>query len=231
MNPIIERALELLEKIRQKIEEIVRLVNAALRALPAVLAWVADRLREAWDGMLQKISEMWNAISEFFSHAGDPFMLNSAAEGWKLAAAKVSRINDTIMDANLSVDDKWTGSGADQYQQRIETQRRANTSIMADYAENIGGAMTGLAVAIGVFWGAVVAAILALLTALAGAAVATGTIVGLPAVPVLVTLGIVSFLAAIGFGVAILYLSAGQSRTTMASTAAGIASWPPLANA
>jgi len=231
MNPIIERALELLEKIRQKIDEIVRLVNAALRLLPAALSWVADRLREAWDGMLQKIGEMWKAISEFFSHVGDPFMLNGAAQGWKTAAAKVSRINDTIMDANLSVDDKWTGSGADQYKQRIETQRRANTSIMADYAENVSGAMTGLAVAIGVFWGAVVVAILTLLGALAGAAVATGTIVGLPAVPVLVTIGIVTFLAAAGTGVAVLFLSAGQARATMTSTAAGIASWPPLANA
>ncbi|WP_025158786.1 hypothetical protein [Leifsonia aquatica] len=227
---IAERVLELLEKIREKIEEIGRLINAVLRTLPAVLSWIADRVRDNWNDMLAKIGEMWAWFADKLSYVGNPFTLNGAADGWKRAGSQVARINDTIFDANLSVDDRWTGRAAEQYKQSIEPQRRANTSIMSDYAENIGNALSGLAVAIAVFWGAVVAAIIGLLVALASAAVATGTIVGLPAAPVLVALGIAAFLAAAGAGVLVLYVSAGQAKTTIGSAGAGIQSWPSMAS-
>lgn len=231
MNPIIDRVLELLEKIQQKLDEIVRLINAVLRTIPDYLSWIADRVKDAWDTTMQKIQEMWDWLADKLSYVGNPFVLNGAADGWKKMGGKVSRINDTIVDANLSVDDRWAGRAADQYQQSLEPQRRANTSIMSDYAENIGNAMSGLAVAITVFWGAVAVAIITLLGALAGAAVATGTIIGLPAVPVLVGIGIAGFLVAAGAGVAILFVSAGQARTTMTSTTAGITTWPSIATA
>lgn len=229
MNPIIDRVLELLEKIQQKIDEIVRLINAVLRTLPAALSWIADRVKAAWDTTMRQIQEMWDWLADKLSYVGNPFVLNGAAEGWKLAGGQVSRISDSIFDLNMSVDDRWTGRAADQYKQSLEPQRRATTSIMSDYAENIGNAMSGLAVAIAVFWGAIAVAIVSLLGALAGAAVATGTILGLPAVPVLVGIGIAAFLVAGGVGVTILYVSAGQARTTMASTSAGITSWPAIA--
>lgn len=231
MNPIIDRVLELLDKVQQKIDEIVRLINAALRTIPAYLSWIADRVRDAWDATVQKIQEMWAWLADKLSYLGNPFVLNGAADGWKRVGGQVTRINDSIVDANLSVDDRWTGRAADQYQQSLEPQRRANTSIMSDYAENIGNAMSGLAVAIAAFWGAIAVAILTLLGALAGAAVATGTIIGLPAAPVLVGIGIATFLVAAAAGLTILYVSAGQARSTMASTSAGITSWPSIATA
>lgn len=231
MNPVIDRVLELLEKVKQKLDEIVRLINAALRTIPAYLSWVADRVKDAWDTTLGKIQEMWDWLADKLSYLGNPFVLNGAADGWKRVGGQVSRINDTVVDANLSVDDRWTGRAADQYQQSLEPQRRANTSIMSDYAESIGNAMSGLAVAIAAFWGAIAVAILTLLGALAGAAVATGTIIGLPAAPVLVGIGIATFLVAAGAGVTILYVSAGQARTTMTSTSAGITTWPSIATA
>lgn len=79
------------------------------------------------------------------------------------------------------------------------------------------------------FWAGLVVAVLTLLGALAGAAVATGTIVGLPAAPVLIGIGIATFLAAGGAGVAILYVAAGSARATIASAQAGITQWPQIA--
>lgn len=231
MNPVIDRVLELLEKIKQKLDEIVRLINAALRTIPVYLSWIADRVKDAWDATLQKIQEMWNWLWDKLTYAGAPWVLNGAADGWKQMGGKVARINDTIVDANLSVDDRWTGRAADQYHQSVEPQRRANTSVMSDFAENIGNAMSGLAVAITAFWGAIAVAIITLLGALAGAAVATGTIIGLPAAPVLVGLGIAAFLVAGGAGALILFTSAGQARSTMSSASAGITSWPSIATA
>lgn len=228
MNPA-ERFIELLQKIREKIEEISRLINAALSALPAVLGFIADRVQDAWNTMLGKLQEFWSWCADILTYVGNPFMLNGAADGWKQMGVKVSRINDTITDFNLSVDDRWTGTAADQYRQSVEPQRRANSSILTDYAENVSSAMTGLAGAIIAFWVGLVVAILTLLGALAGAAVATGTIVGLPAAPVLIGLGIAAFLAAGGGGVAILYVAAGSARATIASAQAGITQWPQIA--
>ena len=228
MNPA-DKVIELLQKIQEKIEQITRLVNAVLSRIPSFLSWVADKLRDGWNTMLAKLGEFWDWIADKLSYVGNPFLLNGAADGWKQAAAKVARLNDDITDLNLSVDDRWTGRAAEQYKQSIEPQRRANTSIMSDFAENIAGAMTTMAGAIIAFWAGIAIAIIALLSALAGAAVATGTIIGLPAVPVLITLGIVAFLVAAGSGVAILYVSAGGARSTLRSTSAGITSWPKIA--
>ncbi|MDQ4215271.1 hypothetical protein [Microbacterium capsulatum] len=228
MNPA-EKVIELLDKIRAKIDEITRLVNAVLDHIPFFLKWVVDKLHEAWDRMIAKLGEFWDWFTDKLSYVGNPGLLNSASETWRSAAGKVSKINDTITASQLSVDDRWKGRAASQYEQSLEPQRRANTSILADYAENVASALSGLAGAIVAFWAAVVVAILTLLGALAGAAIATGTIIGLPAVPVLVTLGIVAFLAAAGFGVYTLTTAAGSSKSTLASTSAGISTWPKIA--
>ena len=228
MNPA-ERVIELLLRIQEKIDEITRLINAAMQAVPAVLSYIVDRVRDGWNAMLVKLGEFWDWFTDKLSYVGNPFLLNGAADGWKQMGGKVARINDSITDLNLSVDDSWTGRAADQYQQSIEPQRRANTSISSDFAENIGNALSGLANAIIAFWAGVAVAILALLGALAGAAVATGTIIGLPAAPVLVTLGIAGFLVAAGAGVAVLYVAAGGARSAMSSTTGGITQWPQIA--
>jgi phage-related protein len=232
MNPsdqVIEHIIELLAKIEKKIDEISRLINAALSSIPAVFSYIVDKVRDGWNGMLGKLAEFWNWFTDKLTYAGNPFVLNGAAEAWRAMGGKIAKINDSITDLNLSVDDRWKGYAADQYEQSIEPQRRANTSIMSDFAENIASAMGNLAGAIIAFWVGVAVAIISLLSALAGAAVATGTIIGLPAAPVLIALGIAAFLIAAGGGVAILYVAAGGSRATLTSTSAGISQWPKIA--
>ena len=228
-DSVIDRIIELLAQIQQKIDQIARLINAVLATIPPVLSYIADRVREGWEVVVAKLGEFWAWFTDKLSYAGDPFLLIGGAEGWRMMGGKIATINDTITDLNLSVDDRWTGLAASQYQQSIEPQRRANTSIMSDYADNIAGAMTNLAAAITAFWVGTAVAILSLLAALAGAATATGTIIGLPAAPVLVALGIAVFLVAAGGGVLILYIAAGGSRATIRSTTAGITQWPQIA--
>jgi hypothetical protein len=228
-DQITARIVELLLKIEKKIDQIEAMINRILSAIPGVLSFIVNKVRDAWNKMLVKLGEFWDWFVDKLTYLGNPFVLNGAADGWKKMGGKVARINDTITDLNLSVDDRWTGFAADQYKQSIDPQRNANTSIMSDFAENIADAMTGLANAIVAFWVGVAVAIIALLSALAGAAVATGSIIGLPAVPVLIVLGIVGFLAAAGGGVLILYIAAGSSKSAMDSTTAGITAWPKIA--
>ena len=229
MNDIAEKIIRLLDQIKEKIDQITRIVNAVLDSVPFFLEWVISKVRDAWNAMLDKLAEFWAWFTDKLTYVGNPWMLNGAGEGWTTMGGSVARINDTITDLNLSVDDRWQGRAASQYEQSIEPQRRANTSIMSDYAQNIGNALSSLATGITSFWAGICVAIITLLGALAGAAVATGTIVGLPAVPVLIGLGIAAFLVAAGAGVAVLYALAGSCRTTLGNCTAGITEWPAIA--
>ena len=226
---IMAKVIELLGKIEDKIKYIEGRINDVLSHIPGFLSYIVHKVQDAWNAMLSKLEEFWGWFTDKLTYVGNPFVLNGAANGWKLMGAKVARINDTITDQALSVDDAWTGRAADQYRESIDPQRTANTSIMADYASNIADAMTTLAGAIIAFWVGVVIAIVTLLGALAGAAIATGSIIGLPAAPVLIVLGIVAFLVAAGGGVAILYVAAGGSRSDLSSTTAGVTPWPKIA--
>jgi hypothetical protein len=155
--------------------------------------------------------------------------LNGAANGWTELGGKIARINDTITDEALSVDDDWSGHAADQYKESIDPQRNANTSILEDYAKNIASAMTAMAIAIAVFWACVVGALLTFILAMVAAAAAAATVVGAPAAPAIVVKGIVGFLVEVGLGLLILYVTAGAQRPTLSSTSGGIASWPKMA--
>ncbi|WP_417563463.1 hypothetical protein [Microbacterium sp.] len=226
---IAEKIIRLLDQIQDKIDEITRLVNAVLSKIPGFLSWVVDKFRDAWNTMLDKLAEFWDWFTDKLSYVGNPGLLNDAADSWTLAGGSVARINDTITDQALSVDDRWKGRAADQYEQSLEPQRRANTSIMSDYAQNIADGLSALAGGIVAFWAGIAIAFVTLIGALAGAAVATGTIVGLPAVPVLVVLGIAAFLTAGGAGVWVLTNQASSCRTTLDATSAGITQWPAIA--
>ncbi|WP_029144846.1 hypothetical protein [Microbacterium luticocti] len=231
MNPtqIAEKIRDLLDKIQSKIDEITRLVNSVLSKIPFFLSWVADKVHEAWDAMLSRLKEFWDWFTDKLSYVGNPFLLNDTGKSWNTVGASVARINDTITDQALSVDDRWKGRAADQYEQSLEPQRRANTSIMSDYAANVANALSSLSTGIAAFWAGIAVALITLIGAIAGAAVATGTIVGLPAAPVLIGIGIVAFLVAAGSGVGVLLTQAGTCRTTLAATSAGISVWPKIA--
>lgn len=228
-DQVIEKVLELLRKIEAKIEELTRIINAALSKIPGILHYIVDRVREGWDKLVAKLGEFWAWFADKLSYLGNPGLLNSAASEWKLMGGKVARLNEDITDLGLSVDDRWTGYASDQYKQSVEPQRTANTSIMSDFAEPIADAMTGLAGAIVAFWVGLGVALLSLVGAIAGGLTAAGTIIGLPAAPVLVVIGVVIFLASAGAGVAILYSSAATARISMQSTTKGISQWPLIA--
>ena len=223
------RIIELLQKIEAKIEDIERLINDALSHLPAFLGYIADKVRHAWNAMLVKVGEFWDWFADKLTYVGNPWLLNSAANEWRLMGGKVARINETIADLNLSVDDDWSGRAADQYKESIQPQRDANSSIMSDFADNIASAMSGLAGAIVAFWICVGVGLLSLIGAIIGAAVTAATVFGLPATPVLIVVGIVIFLGTVGGGLITLYIAAGNSRTDLSGTTAGVTPWPRIA--
>ncbi len=230
IEPIINQIVALLQKIQDKIDWIAAKINRVLSYVPGFLSWVVDKVKAGWDLMVQKLAEFWMWFVDKLSYAGNPWMLTGAAEAWVArVGSPVSKINDTLSDASFSVDDEWVGRAANQYKQGLEPQRRANTSVLSDFAQNFGSALNAMSGAIWAFWIGVIIAIVTLIGGLAGAAAATGTIVGIPAAPVIICAAVIVCLVSLGGGVGVLYLTAGAARTTLASASAGISAWPKLA--
>ncbi|MFT4258433.1 hypothetical protein [Microbacterium sp.] len=240
MNPA-QQIIELLRKIQQKIEEILRLVNKVLSLIPAILSWVADRLREEWDKLMVKLGEIWDWIVDKLSYVGDPALLNSSSATWAEVGGRVARINDTITDQALTTEDEWSGRGKDQYVQSLEPQRRANTSILSDYAERISSALSTMATGIIAFWAAVVVALLTLIGTIVvtivtakAAAAATAATLGAAApsmvVPIVtIVVGAVVCLGSLAAGWWVLSGQADSAKATLALTSSGITAWPKIA--
>ncbi len=103
-------------------------------------------------------------------------------------------------------------------------------AIRSEFATVVSGALDAMRSGISSFWWGVVGAIGGLIVAIAGAVVATGTIVGLPAVPVMVVLGVGIALIALGAGVAALHSAATTANNSLNQAASyGMKSWPSFA--
>lgn len=224
-----DRITSLLEQIRQKINSIADTINSTLESLPDAMAWIVDEVQAGWQRMLEKLDELWEWFTDKLSYVGNPSMLAEAATSWVAnVGAPVVRVNETLADASLSVDDEWEGRAARQYQQGVQPQRDANDSILSDFAQNLSDALTEMAEAITAFWVAVAGGLPVLLVGLLGASGLAGTIVGLPAATVVIVGEIVVYLGVVGTQARLLNSKAGTAKASLVSATAGISAWPKL---
>jgi ABC-type multidrug transport system fused ATPase/permease subunit len=230
-DQVIDKVIELLKKIEQKIDQFTDRINQLLAAVPSVLSWVVDKIKQAWNTLLAKVKEFWDWFTDKLLYMGNPGELYGAADSWRQVGGKVSRINDDITALALTVDDHWTGRAADQYKQSLDPQRRANTSINTDFAANIATALSGLGQAIIVFWGAIAAALVTLTIAIVSSILLLASVIAGPAAIVTAVGGFVGALVAMGVGLAVLYGAAANARQSIDTTSNGITSWPQIATA
>lgn len=228
---IIQKINEILQKVRDGIDLLVDAVNLTLSFVPDALAWAVEEFRKGWDRLMSKLQEFWDWFVDKLSYVGNPFMLHGAAGGWREVGGLVSNQARAIDDSDLTVDDNWSGSGADQYRQSLGPQREAMTSVDDDFANNIAGALAQVGNAIAIFWGLVVTSVM---TVVVGCAVATGeaiSILGLPAVPPTVYTAVAAALAQLAGGTIQLYAQTAAARDTLGKTASGVQSWPAFVTA
>lgn len=228
---IAAEAREALENVQQKLEELTSFVNSVLSKVPDMLSYIVDRFMDAWNWMLEKLGEFWDWFTDKLSYAGNPFVLGGAATAWRQSVAgPMTNVVRSIDDAQLAADDVWEGFGAEQYRQHLPAQREAMSSIAGDFAETVASVLDSIQTAIIVFWGGVVVAIASLAFGIAAATASGATIVGLPAVPAAVAAAVGVAVTSLGVTLAILYSNASSARSTLASTASGVSSWPAFAS-
>jgi len=231
MDEVISEVMEVLAELEAKIESLRNKINGVLALVPGWLDWVVDKVREGWNAFCDKMAEFWGWFTDKLEWTGDMAALEAAALSWNTDVGGPASAQSLLVDeGDLLVDDAWSGDAAEQYKQKLPEQKSAMGAIRSEFATVISGALDAMRGGISSFWWGVVGAIAALVVAIAGAITATGTIIGLPAAPVLAVGGVVIALVALGAGVAALNSGASSANNTVNRAATyGLSTWPTFA--
>lgn len=230
MEDIIEQVRQLVREVERKVDELRQGLDRVLSRVPAYLSWVADRIREGWSVLQDKIGQFFDWMGEKLAYAGSPGALADAAKRWQTeVAGAMSQALDRSELGALAVDDRWQGEAADQYRQKIPGQRAAMTSVQAR-AGQISASLDSLHLAIYVFWGAVAVAVGALVGGIVGALASTATILGAPAGPFIAAAAVVAALIAVGAGTVNLNAQADSASLKLQTAiSTGTQDWPSFA--
>lgn len=231
IDEIIEKVNELLDKIAAKIEEIRQKVNSILSKVPGFLEWAVDKFLDAWNKMLEKLGEFWDWFTDKLSYVGDPFGLHGRGDDWHTVVGDPGKeMADSIdSDHELLVDGTWTGQAATAYQGQVPDQESALRSLGQTFASQVSSGLKTMAFGVAAFWLGIIAALVTLVLAIVAASAATGSIIGLPAVPVLIVSGIIGFLVAAGLGLATLAFTASQAADSFRNITRYATDWPEFA--
>lgn len=227
----VQRILELLDEVEEKFDSLVGKINSILSHVPFFLRWAADKFMELWDAVVEKWQQFWAKVGEFISYLGAPWDLDAAKDAWNTLGGPVAERGSEADRAQSEVDFEWTGRAADRYALSLGAQRSALTAVRDKLTSAIGPALGGLASAIYIFYGAVIAAVVVLA---AGILTATGeaiSVLGLPAVPPTVITAIVAAVAALSAAMLNLRSQASAAQSTFDGIAHqtsdfGAGDWP-----
>lgn len=230
MDDVVAEVLTLLDRVRQKADELGDALNAVLRRVPDLLSWIADRIHEGWDEFVGKLKEFFSWCADKLAYAGDPGALEQVRDRWHEVAASTAALGQRVSAGELATDDSWQGDAADQYRQKIPDQKAAITAFRADFASGITSGVDALRGGIITFWIGVVVAVVALISGIIGALTSTATLFGAPAAPFIAAAAVLAALAAVGGGLLVLNSQASSAAGTIRGAASsGLQSWPSFA--
>lgn len=199
---LLDRAERLLERIRNKMQELVDTINRILASVPAIL--IPDFVVEAIQAGICKMDELFaklmRKMEEFFSSPGWPPALFDAGDRWLTEVGRRSANTEEEINAgHMKVDDYWKGSAAESYKSTLGTQQPAFAAIVT-LARKIKDCLHDAAWGIIKFWVAVVVGLVAAAAAIAGAVAALAGVVTAPAAPVAAAGAILGAIVAVGGG-------------------------------
>ena len=205
-----------LDKIRDKTTELQNSINSGLASLSSLAGWVADRIVDAWNWFCQQADRFWSWITNITSHMGSPSALSQAADSWSSGVGGPVSSQVQAADAgSLLVDDTWTGAAASQYKQVYPQQKEALRAVKATFVDGLASALDLVQKGIIAFWGALGAALAALVVGLIGAIASSATVFGLPAAPFIAAGAVGVAAAACWGGGEILTACCASANTTM----------------
>ena len=231
MDEVVAEITELLERLDRKVAELAAAVSSALRAVPDLLTWVVERVEDGWNEFVRRFREVTLWIGDKLLYAGDPGLLAETRDAWHAEVAAVTSALAERLDAgDLRTDDTWDGAAAEQYRQKVPEQQAAIRAIRDEFTAGITAALDQVRDGIVVFWSGAGAALAALVAGIIGAITATGTIVGLPAAPVLAAAAVLTALASLGGTLAVLTSQASSAENTLNGVgSSGLTAWPSFA--
>ncbi|KGN34996.1 hypothetical protein N802_01015 [Knoellia sinensis KCTC 19936] len=185
-------AEELMQKIRDKYDEFQRKMddclekfNSVVRKIGRFFGWAADKAVDLWNSV---VVPLWNKFTNWFADHwnvfGAPWLMYGAADDWRKDVGQVvTPWGGTVTQDTTDVDAYWKGTASDIYVARAKDQVTAFKAV-GPIAEKIAGALDNVALAIIVWWGSIVTAIMAaiagVLVAAASVATGPGAVVGIP---------------------------------------------------
>lgn len=174
---ILRRVREALEAIPRKFQELIDNINSSLGWLPG---FVLDKIKSALKAVGDFIGKVLTEIGKFITQPGVPWTLWNHGTSWtENVGAKATNWQDVFHVGSLKTDDEWKGGAADAYKNILPLQQKALGAVKSA-CDEVDDVLTKMAIAIGVAWLAIVAAVVSFVVELTaeGAAAATG--VGAP---------------------------------------------------
>ncbi|PZS30618.1 MAG: hypothetical protein DLM58_13455 [Pseudonocardiales bacterium] len=203
-------------RIQDLVQTLANTIDSALSGLSFLLGWIADKVRDAWNYFMGKLSEFWSWLNHILSNMGDADAVTRAANGWSdQVAGPVTKEVGNADAGLLLVDDKWDGDAADLYKQIIPLQKTALDKIKTGFTDGISLALSQLRTAITTFKGALIVALAALAAGIIGAIFSADTIFGIPAVPFIAAGAVAICSAAIYYGVTTLQSANASANTQL----------------
>ncbi|KJL21461.1 hypothetical protein RN51_02482 [Microbacterium oxydans] len=137
---------KLVEEIEQRIEEARTNVNNLLSDVWDWVQWAADRLRDAWNWLMERLGEFWDVIADPYRRPGYREQIRALAGSWRAdLATPLSNAKNQIDPSVLKTDEEWGGKGAERYEQTTAAQRAAMSGFEAAIANPVAGGLEKLA--------------------------------------------------------------------------------------
>ena len=141
IQELLDKAERLMQRIRDKLSELVSKINSLLSAIPGIL--VPDFVVDAIEAGIRKMNEVFDQlvskVQEFFDSPGWPPTLFAAGDSWLNGVARAAAETEEKINADrLNVDTYWRGTAAEAYTSTLGTQQSAFAA-MADVARKIKG--------------------------------------------------------------------------------------------
>lgn len=213
---LIGEIVKLWERVQEKVEELRDAINRILDKIPGFLDWIVDRLRDGWNSLCEKFSQVFEKVTYYLTLTGSPGALSSTGDSWSVNVGGPVSNEVTTVDAGLLlVDDAWVGDAASQYKQHIPLQKAALQAIKTSYTDAISSALDKVQLALFVWYGSIMVALGALIGSIIAAAIAAGTVAGAPGAPFIAIGGFVVFAAALTTGALILHSQSASANSAL----------------
>jgi len=185
-------------RINSKTTELQNSINSTLSASwLGIPEWVKDKVRDGWNTFARFLKDLWDTLAEILTNMGSPSKLFSTGDSWSNSVGgPVSQQVQHAEAGSLAVDDNWDGTAATAYKQALPLQKTALEKIKSTFTDGISQALSDVAKAIYVFWGALIVALGALVAGIIAAIASTATILGLPAGPFIAAAAVLAAIAA-----------------------------------